>query len=231
MDKLEGTSLRDALEQLAADEATGVLRVGDSSEVWLSQGRVYFAATPTSNDLALVLVASGLVEEAEAHALLAQAKASGSYDVASQLAALGKATVSAGTEEVVLKRLLHEHNLSVFFELVVPADWSFEFVEEQHELGSYFSEPVDLLLEQAEHRLEIWTKIASRIPSTALVFQMVPELPIVTEVVISPDQWRYLALLDGRSSVAQLIGATGESAFRVCSALYRLLLEGLVQEV
>ena len=48
---------------------------------------------------------------------------------------------------------------------------------------------------------------------------------------MTADEWRYLSLLDSHRSVADVITETGESAFRVCTSLYRLLLEGLIEEV
>ena len=211
------------LASLAQHERTGVLRVATSrspSSIWLDQGLIYYVEKPGGTEAVAVLFGggAGTIDEIERH--LEQGNA------AAGLAAVG------GDHSDALSRLLHEHNLNLLFELLVPSDAEFSFEPDvTHPVGPHFAEDANQLVEQAKRRLEIWAEIAASIPNTGAVFTLAQQLPDgADERVITADEWRYLSLLDGHRTVADVISITGMSAFRVVSALYRMLLEGLVEE-
>ncbi len=212
--------LATVLAGLAADTRTGVLVIDGGGEVWVDNGSIYLAVTESSNQVRDVLFASGVSTEAEITELLDNPAG----DAARELAKRYPDAIPT------LDRLLHEYNLAALFELIVPSARAFRFDPgSRHPVGAVFAEPVGQLLDQAERRLEIWKKIATRIPNTGMIFRLTGSLPSEEEErVVSADEWRYLAMLNGRASVADVIQSTGESAFRVCSSLYRLLLEGLI---
>jgi hypothetical protein len=214
--------LATVLAGLAADSRSGVLVIDGGGEVWIDNGSIYLAVTESSNQVGDVLFASGVSTETEIAALLK----SPDGDAARELANRYPDSIPT------LDRLLHEYNLAALFELIVPSARAFRFDPgSRHPVGATFGEPVAQLLDQAEGRLEIWKKIATRIPNTSMVFRLTGTLPSEEEErVVSADEWRYLAMLNGRASIADVIQSTGESAFRVCSSLYRLLLEGLITE-
>lgn len=224
-DALRGNLAEDPLDTVLASLAdtrrAGVLRIGSSSEIWLDEGMIYLVMTPSAADPAALLFGGGEGSIAEISSLLAKQD-----DVAGKLADRNPDAARS------LERLVHEHNLNLLFELLVPSDASHRFDEgEHHPLGSRFKEPTKKLVDQAKRRLELWSHIASRIPSTAAIFRLSALLPDQAEErIITADEWRYLSLLDGRRSVSDVITTTQGSAFRVCSALYRLLLEGLIEE-
>lgn len=209
------------LEQLAAEQLTGVLRVSNGSEIWFEGGAIYLATNEASPPLESVLYGNGATPESQIRQMLAEQTNVG--------AALASADPDA---EPMLGRLVHEFNLTALFELVVPSEHTFSVeTGPAHPVGPHFAEPVVDLVSQAERRLEIWKQIATRIPSVDVVFKLSSGLPDDTEErVVTSDEWRYLSMLDGHTSVASVITTTGESAFRVCSSLYRLLLEGLLEE-
>ena len=199
-----------------------MLRIAGHGRVWLHAGRIYLIETEGGAEPADVLFGAGVSPLAE---------------IAEQLSVSGASVAGSLSEQhpgagPVIGRLLHEHNLNGLFELLVPGEMSCSFEDDlSHGIGPAFSEHTVELFGQAERRLDIWRKIATRIPSTAASFKLATLLPDGGEErLITADEWRYLALLDGHRSVADVINETGESAFRVCSALYRLLLEGLVQD-
>ncbi len=219
---LSTTPLPDLLQRLSADARSGLLRLANGGELWLDNGRVYLSTTAASADIGSVLFGAGTGGLDEIADLLASTQ-----DVAGQLADRDPAAAP------VLERLLHEHNLTGLFELLVPHEGEFKFEDGPvHPLGSRFSEPTPELVSQAQRRLDIWRQIAARIPSTAVAFCLSRTLPEEAEErMVTADEWRYLSLLDSHRSVADVINVTGESAFRVCSSLYRLLLEGVIEEV
>lgn len=214
--------LGELILQFAEQRATGALRIRDGGVIWLADGRIYLAQSAQGPRIADVLFGADVGSMGEINAALNGAGSSSALDT----------LLNANPDRAsVLERLIHEANLTAMFELLVPSDepWSFD-EGATHRLGSAFAEPAARLLDQAERRLEIWKQIARRIPNTNVRFALNAELP-GEEQVISNDEWRYLAMLDGRTTVAEVIARTGESAFRVCSGLYRLLLEDLIHEV
>lgn len=226
-DLLSGTladlPLDAVLASLAQHERTGVLRVGPSrstSNVWLREGRIYYIDKPGGTEPVAVLFGGGIGSIEEIEGLLQRG------DAAAGLAAGGAAETSS------LARLLHEHNLNLLFELLVPSDAGFSFEPDaEHPIGAHFSEDAGELVNQAKRRLEIWAEIASSIPNTGAIFTLANQLPDgADERLVTADEWRYLSLLDGTRSVADVISSTQMSAFRVVSALYRMLLEGLIEE-
>jgi len=229
---LSDTPLPALLSAIAGDGMTGVLRIGDGSEVWFSAGRTYLASTGSSPDLARVLFDGNVGTEAELRALLDREgddRAAGDNGAPS---ALDRMLADHPGSEGAVRRLLHEHNLNALFEMLVPTDASYRFDgDETHPLGDRFAQETGELVAKAQERLEIWRRIAARIPSTGAVFTLARSLPTdVDQRLVTADEWRFLSLLDGRNTVADVITETGESAFRVCSSLYRLLLENLVEE-
>lgn len=221
------TPIAQVLNSLAAKEQTGVLRLSDKSEIWIKAGRIYLAQNSSSHPVESVLFGAGSATKQEIADLM-KAPGGDSGDGAAAALATKNPEVSA-----VLGRLLHEHNLTALFELIVATDVSYEFEDgPTHPVGDHFGEPVEELLAQAERKLDIWKQIAAKIPTTNIVFKLSGVLPEEAEErTFTSDEWRYMSLLDGQMTVADVITSTGESAFRVCSSLYRLSLEGLIVEL
>jgi hypothetical protein len=225
---LASVALSELLSTIASRGETGVLAVEGKGHVWFDEGRTYLAAAPTSPELATVLFdASVGTPEAVAELLQTEGLVDGGKG-----GAIERLLIDHPDAEADLRRLLHEYTLNSLFEMLVPSDAAFEFLaDEVHPIGARFAEDTGELIDKAEQRLEIWRRIAARIPSTSAVFTLSTSLPDGTvERVVSADEWRFLSLLDGRNTVAEVINETGESAFRVCSALYRLLLEEVIVE-
>jgi hypothetical protein len=212
------------MRSLEGRKRTGVLTVAGGSKVWFFEGRVYLASTAGGAPLSAVLFGADLGSLNEIETLFAQPE-----DAPSVIDQLLSARADS---EPLVRRLLHEYNLNSLFELLVPSDAAFTFEgDRHHRLGYRLASETSTLLAQAEHRVDIWRRIAGRITSTDAAFQLTPALPGSNfERLVSADEWQYLACLNGRRTVADVITTTGDSAFRVCSTLYRLLLEGLIEE-
>ena len=226
---LDLTALPALLRSLADAERTGVLRIDDGAEVWLHQGRTCLALTATSPDLAKVLFDGDLgTPEAIAAALRQPPKPTGPDG--SGPSGVDRLLAERPEAEATVKLLIREVSLNTLFELLVPSRAAYRFDSGVvHPLGARFADDTRTLLAAARQRVEIWRRIAARIPSTAAVFVLASDLPEAQEErLVTADEWRFLARLDGRRTVADLIAETGQSAFRVCSSLYRLLLEELV---
>ncbi len=222
---LEDFPLAALLRSLESRRRTGALVIGEGSEIWFSNGQVYLATVRSGSSLSEVLYGADIGTLAEVEAMFAATDTDES--VLDQI-------LSTGPElEPLIRRLLHEYNLNSLFELLVPSKVDFSFENDRsHRLGNRLAGDTGTLLAQAEYRVEIWRRIASRIPSTTASFRLATSMPGYNhERLVTADEWQYLARLDGRNTVADVITHTGQSAFRVCSTLYRLLLEGIIEEV
>ncbi len=212
------------LQSLANRRRTGALTLEDGSEIWFSDGQIYLATSAHGSPISAVLFGAEAASMRDIESMFASDSENGS--VIDQLLA------SRPQAEPATRRLLHEYNLNALFEMLVPSNAGFSFESNRrHKLGDRFAHDTATLLAQAEQRLDIWRKIAERIPSTNAVFKLAAVLPDDNfERLVTGDEWRYLALVNGRNTVADIITETGESAFRVCSTLYRMLLERLINE-
>ena len=213
------------MRSLESRRRTGALSLAGGGEIWFSEGRVYLATTRGGSSLSAVLYGADTGSLEEIESMFA--------DDEDPRPVIDRILTNRLDREPLVRRLLHEYNLNSLFELLVPSEAAFSFQSGRgHRLGDRLASETGTLLAQAEHRVEIWRRIASRIPSTSAAFRLAPTLPEATfERLVTADEWQYLSCLDGRTTVADVITGSGESAFRVCSTLYRLLLEGLIDEV
>jgi hypothetical protein len=211
------------VRSLDARHRTGRLTVADRGEIWLYEGRVYLATTMGSPSLPAVLYGADVGPLEEIEVLFADAD---------DRSVLGRILAAHPQREPMIRRLLHEYNLNALFELLLPSSAAFKFESGvEHRIGPRLAVDTGTLLAQAEHRVDVWRRIATRIRSIQSRFRLARTLPDSDfERVVTAEEWRILALLDGRTTVAEVIAETGDGAFRVCSTVYRLLLEGLVTE-
>ncbi len=222
---LEDFPLAALMRSLESRRRTGALTVGGGSQIWFSDGQVYLATVRNGSSLSEVLYGADIGTLSDVEAMFATSETDASV--------LDQILGDRPDLEPLIRRLLHEYNLNSLFELLVPSDAAFSFENDRsHRLGHRLAGDTGTLLAQAEHRVQIWRRIASRIPSTTASFRLAAALPGCNhERLVTNDEWQYLARLDGRNTVADVITHTGQSAFRVCSTLYRLLLEGVIEEV
>lgn len=222
---LEDTSLPSLLTSLAESGRTGVLRMADLGEIWLRDGLLYLASAFSSTELSKVLFDADLGSRDDIASTLRANAEEGTDAIGALLER------SPGAEDQVA-RLLHEYNLEALFEMLVARTGDYRFEPDViHALGHRFAEDTVALVEKAQTRTDIWRRIAARIPSTGAIFKLTCALPTpLDQRVVTADEWRFLSRLNGRNTVADVINQTGESAFRVCSSLYRLLLENVIEE-
>lgn len=218
--------LPNLLRTLAGSRQTGVLEMQGGDQIWVSEGRIYLATSPNAASIANVLCNAG----------------AGSVDYIEHLETSRRSTTPSLLTLVLtnepqlasrVARTLYEHNLNAVFELLLPSSAEFQFQPGRtHGLGDELSHDTESLLSRAEQRLDVWRDIAEQVPSTSAKYRLRARLPNGSPgFEVSPQDWRYLALIDGERTVADLVTETGHTAFGVCSTLYRLLLEQVIEPV
>lgn len=193
---------------------------GAVGSIALVDGRIALATADDGPTLAQMVIGSAAVS-AEGWDR-AQAAARGGRDLADAL-------VDAGADPDLLVGALREQTVGALFEFLVPGETAFAYRPgTSHELGGRFAfDPADVI-DEAQARVGAWKVIAEAIPSTSVVMRLTHQLGTPT-ITIAAEDWRILALVDGRSSVADIIGSLGMSAFAVCGVLHRLMTAGAVE--
>jgi hypothetical protein len=216
--------LNELLQLLGASRHQGVIEFTGAAGglVVLEDGDITLALADDGPTLAEVVIGSGLTgAEGWERAHLASMRGE----------SLADALVDVGVDPDELELVLRDQTIGALFEFVLPSDTRFAFLEgATHPLGGRFRFAATDLLAEANERVHVWKVIAESIPSTAMVMRLAPELGRAA-ITIDADDWRVLALVDGRTTIADLIRALGMSAFAVCVVLHRLVQEGAVEPV
>jgi len=199
-------SLLDIFQLISLTKKTGQLTVTSEAregKISFYKGKVCFAITPQNRvPLGLRLINAGLVTKQELEeALHAQQGQEAERKV-------GEILISQGliTQEK-LEEFVQEQIQDALFEIL---DWKnghycFDSTVDldQEDIGINFT--VKNVIEEAEKRKEEWKKIKQIIPSTQLVVK-ISESPCKRqeEIVLKPEEWRIIYLLDKERSVADL---------------------------
>jgi len=220
---LEDFSPAEILGLLEGTRQTGALEVsGDcTGALYLDDGAIYYGETDNSPPLHESIVRRGLATE-PGWVMANEQVAGGKASLADALVAQGSCSHAA------LQQLVTDRLIDAMFELLVSAKSNFEFIPgERHPLIGSPVHSVAYLLEEGHKRLERWREVAAVIPSTAVVVRIASELPSnVTSLTLDPDEFRVLAVVDGRRTVADITGVLGASALFVCGTLHRLVTVG-----
>ena len=210
------------IDSLSSTSKTGLIQIG-SSEIWFESGSIYLVRTESSPNLSKTLY------NAEVGTLTEIDDRFYSED---ERSVIDQLIEEYPISQDRLRLVMDEYNLAGLLELLVPSDVDFEIHPEQvHRLGSSLAADANAFVGKAKYRLQIWKKIASAISGVDAVFAVNGALPeSQPSRNISADEWKYLSRVNGHNTVEQIVYETQEPAFRVCTSLYRLQLEGLITE-
>jgi hypothetical protein len=221
---LRDLPVADLLALLANTGQTGIveLRGAVPGFVALDHGWLTLAAAGENLSLEQMFVGSGITSSER----FQQAHQSSRRGVP-----LVEALLRQGARTERLEAVLREQIVGALFEFVLPSDTYFVFLPDLvHPIGNRFRFHPGELVTEAARRIAAWRMIADAIPSTAMVMALAQEAPDDI-VAITADDWRVLARVDGRRTIAELIRSLGMSAFAVCAVLHRLLVSGIVVPV
>jgi len=224
---LEDFGAEEILQFLAGTKKTGALVLsGDcTGTVWFADGEIYGADATTSLPLRDAILAAGLATEEQWDS--AWSDASGGVPLAAALEA------HASLDPTALDRLVESRIVDAVFELIVTSAADFEFRgDERHPLAGGRNHTVDEMAAASRERLDRWREVATVLPSIAAVVTIASDVPAdAPDLVLSPTDWRVVAHLDGKRSIADITRLLGASAFDVCATLHRLVIAGAARVV
>lgn len=225
---LDAFSLPDIFALLSMTKKTGGLhlrRSGAHGVVWFTTGALTGGASDVSRQtFARRVVGSGLVVD---DALAAAIDRSASDEGLGVVRALQQ---DAAIDEGALHDIGAEHVIDTVFDLLRWPDGDFAFVvDEPNPDDVGVSRQVDDVVAEARRRLDQWGKVATTLPSPQSVLSI--STNPAAEPVLSRDEWSLLALVDGRRTVAAIVGLAGRGEFSVASSLADLVERGLLRTV
>ena len=228
--RLEGTldafSLPDIFQLLSFTKKSGALHLRrEAAEngrqqhgvVHVRAGRVTGArADVARQELGRRLVGTGLVDD-EA---LAQAAEELADEPGMGLARL--LAEKADLEADAARKVAGEQITDAVFDLLRWPDGEFAFVMDEADVDDLGAElDVEGLVTEGQRRLEAWGDVVEQVPAAGSVLRLSPTPPSSPEV--SPEEWILLALVDGRRTVADLVGLSGQGEYAVVTALAALV--------
>lgn len=89
--------------------------------------------------------------------------------------------------------------------------------------------PVDEILSEAINRIRQMDRVVSLIPSSSMVYAFDPEIKD-KEIVLKSIQWKILAQIDGKKTIADIAQNTGLGVSDTMKVFYTLVRSGLLRE-
>jgi outer membrane protein assembly factor BamB/tetratricopeptide (TPR) repeat protein len=139
-------------------------------------------------------------------------------------------------DEAVLDQALRTQIEEEIYDVFFWKDAQFEFFEgastfegREGVVNERFFFSTDSMIMEAARRIDEWSFIRERVPTSLEIYEVVERGGNATEV--DDSALALLDLVDGRRNVARLVEITGHSPFHVYKSLAQLLDQGLVQNV
>lgn len=219
---LSDLPLGDLLAWVGSADPLGVVELsgGAAGTIVLVDGHIALASADDGPTLEQMVIGSGAISAegwAGAHAAVRAGRD------------LADALVDEGADPERLDAALREQTVGALFEFLVPGETAFAYLPgATHALGGRFAFDPAEVIDEALARVAAWKVIAEAIPSTSATMRLARQID-PPSIAITAEDWRILALVDGRSTVADIINDLGMSAFAVCGVLHRLMISGAVE--
>ena len=230
---LKEASLPDVVQLLYLGRRTGCLSVASDrnfGSIWFDEGWITFAGMVSRNDrLGERLVAAGKITAQELESAIASQTAMPGRRIGALLVHLGLVTAPDLADE--LKRQVEETVFTLF--AWTSGTFSFEVaISPDVPDVPLRLNPEGLLLEGAR-RVDEWSVIAKKITTVDAVyaFDGEPRSHADNNAQLVESERRVLPLINGVSTVRQIVEGTGLSEFEVCRVLFGLISAGRLRRV
>lgn len=231
---LRDLGIHDVFQLLDLGRKSGTLSVGselrnNEGQVWFEDGCVVYASIRSNpHPLGTLLVRAGRISEGD----LALARAM--QDEPGERRRFGEILVSIGALTArELAEQVRRQVESVVFELLSWNEGYFRF--EERPVGTISAEatvriPTESMLMEGARRIDEWERIRERVPTIEVVPSLAaPEGGNMTRLDLLPGEWRFLTMIDGQSTLAEISARLGESDFDVAKMAFGLLSTGVLE--
>lgn len=226
---LKDFSLREILQFLGTTSSSGVLELRNPEShagIAVHDGGICLALLDMDGirGLAARMIRSGTVDVARLRELGADSEG-GAFQLATVLAT----ETAADTDAAAVFR---EYTVETLGWLTRRDDARFAF-EGAAGLGAWPFDPIALgeAFDAVAQREADWQALDGIVGDLTRVCSPAPEIGADDEVVLTAEQWRVLALVDGRRRLKDLIEVTGIGHLETCRVLDELVTFGLIEMV
>jgi outer membrane protein assembly factor BamB/tetratricopeptide (TPR) repeat protein len=233
---LSTIGLAEVFQMISMSQKEGTLIVQDSESrksIYFGSTGVKLVSTGKRKGLRLgdILLRSGRISEAQLEEALENSKI--------QRKLLGEILVEAGVvSDPEIQQLVREQIEEEIYDLFLWKKANFEFIEGPASEGlrdvdapvTRLTFDVNGLLLEAVRRADEWALINQKLPSLDSIFVFSGEEERREEEQSAPDSVRRVArLLDGQTSVAEIVESLGVSRFEACKAVSELFDRGRIR--
>lgn len=224
-------ALTSILQLLSTDRKTGVLELksqDNAVKIFFSDGTIVYAmGSRKESRIGHILRSRDLISEEQLREGLQLAQ--------KRKHALGKVLVDKGYISIkTLKTILHQQVEDILLELFYWDEGDFEYEDMHINLKAMIVTQINImsLILEASRRIDEISVLKKNIKSDSVVFRLSEQAQNATTTVkLNKDEWRILALVNGKRSVGQLIAASSLDRLSVYKILNSLLSYGYVKQV
>lgn len=201
--KLEIFPLEEVLRLLARSHQTGCLRVEGqgAGSIYLADGSLTYAAIESDDALRDYLITGGIATPEGINQLTAS-----NGTLADALAPDASTTTLADA--------IREQSVESVYRIRRPQSGPFSFTvdaQPRYATGQRFD--VEMIVSEADRRAAEWAEIEEVVPDLSLRWRMVPAID-EESVQLSDTAWRFLAGMEGSSSVVEIARRLGMTKFQ-----------------
>lgn len=224
----EPSSLATILQMLGNDEKTGLLRLTSQDNdvsIFLKDGTVIYArGTIQESMLGQMLVAKGVINPEDLDKCLEEAR--------KDKQALGNILVKKGHVSIKnLKKHISEQAVEVICSVFFWDGGRFHYTDSELIPPGVLVTRLDIMsiILEATHRIDEFSVLKKRITDDEVVLR-VTDMAGADQVKLSPVEWRFRSMVDGKRKVGDIIRKSGYDKFSVYKILYSLVSFGLVEK-
>ncbi len=227
---LKTVSFSDVLQLLSTGKKTGILTVATGSrnkEIAFQEGSIIFASSVNSNEdlLGNLLLKLGKISKKDLERAISLHKSSGR--------ALGATLIDMqlfDKEEVA--QCLRMQIEEIVYNLFSWVEGEFSFAEGRAPENSAFTVNLSTMniIMEGTRRIDEWMEIQKVIPPNDILLRVRVNPKMNTEeITLSLDEFKILSFINGDRTLPDIIEASPIGEFPTCRALYRLIVNSLVE--
>ena len=215
----------------AKSGALTIRRPHEWGKIYFRRGSIYYAFTmPQQLPLGARLIGCGAVTSTELELALEEQQREMS---AGDGARIGAILLAEGViDRATLEDAVREQIQDAAFDFFGWPDGEFEFGidEEVTDEDILVEMSVESVIMEGCRRIDEWERFVERVGSMESIPRLTwgPALSALDEIVLTPDEWRAIACINGRGNIATVLQAAGLDRFRAASVLHGLHTRGLV---